>query len=577
MVYANPRLCGLLAVGILAAGAAVGSPAAAVTTGGTPLTFGANTYGQLGDGSDATTVRAAPGSVTGLGDIVDLGGGREHVIALRSDGTVVTWGSDYHGQLGNGATDTSNHSTPVAVAGLAGVVDVDDGHYHSIALKSDGTVWAWGFGSLGQLGNGSTATNVTSPVRFGSLTNVSQVFGGRDMTYALLDDGTVWCAGGNANGECGAGSIADKVTSPIPVEGLTDVVDIAGGRNHALALRSDGTVWSWGLNSDGQLGIDSRVSQSLPQKVLGLSNVVDVGAGADHSLAVTASGEVFAWGWGGRGQLGLGNEQTQQVATKVPGISNAATADAGRDHSLIITDQGTLVTWGENVSKQIGNSSGVDEVLSPFTVPGLDHVVVAAGGQAYTVVLRDAGAGSDPLFIDGFDNGLANWNGGGHFVVDDNRFPSAGNAPSVRAALVNQRAAATRGGLPAGLIRACVSADVRLESNATGTSLLRWQAQDGTPIARLLVSPNQRLRIKADVAKQSTRTSVSVPLDSWHELGLCVKHDDGSADQVSATYDGIEVARWTGANGSDFPGRVVIGTKSSVTATFNIDNVVATG
>ncbi|MEO8329442.1 MAG: hypothetical protein ABI586_05500, partial [Candidatus Nanopelagicales bacterium] len=425
-----------LTIAVAAAVAPLGTfDAQATTVEGTPLTFGGNDYGQLGDGSSAAAVRATPGPVTGLTDIVDIGGGREHVVALHNDGTVSTWGSDYFGQLGNGNVDQSSHNEPVDVPGLTNVVDVDDGHYHSIALKSDGTAWTWGFGSLGQLGNSSTATRVHSPVQFGNLSNIARVFGGRDMTYALLDDGTVWCSGGNASGECGDDSYVAKIDAPVEVPGLTSIVDMAGGRNHALALKSNGTVWTWGLNADGQLGDGTTNKRAVPEQVAGLSNVVDVGAGADHSIAVTADGHVFTWGWGARGQLGLGDENSRLVPTEVPGISNAAISEAGRDHTLIISDTGHLITWGENAVKQTGNATGPAEVTSPYDVPGLDNVVAVAGGQSYTVVLQANDAAPTPLFEDGFDAGLVGWTGGTSFALDNTRFPVSGSAPSLRADL----------------------------------------------------------------------------------------------------------------------------------------------
>ncbi|HVQ87800.1 MAG TPA: hypothetical protein VMT88_06425 [Actinomycetes bacterium] len=567
-------------VGITAAVAVVACPlatpkASAAPVVGTALTFGANDFGQLGDGSSSTTTRATPGPATGMDDIVDIGGGREHIIALHSDGTVSTWGSDFYGQLGNGSVDQSNHNQPVDVPGLTDVVDVDDGHYHSLALESDGTAWAWGFGSLGQLGNSSTATRVHSPVRFGTMSNVAQVFGGRDMSYVVLDDGTVWCSGGNANGECGDASYVAKIDSPVQVPGLTSVIDMAGGRNHALALKSNGTVWTWGLNSDGQLGDGTRTKHAHPEQVAGLSNVVDVAAGADHSVAVTADGHVYTWGWGGRGQLGLGDENDRLVPTEVPGISDAAISEAGRDHTLIITTDGHLVTWGENANKQTGDNTSALEVTSPYTVPGLDNVIAAAGGQAYSVVLQANSTPPPPLLEDGFDSGLSGWVGGVNFTLDNSEFPATGSAPSLRAVLAGQRSAAQHG-LPAGAASgACAAIQTRLESSNSALPILKLAASDGTPIARLIIGKDRRLKVRADGAGVVRVSSVLVPLNQWHELGVCV-HDNGTSDQLAATFDGNSVGQWTLNNGSLSIEQLEIGVPKKVTATFNLDDVVVT-
>jgi alpha-tubulin suppressor-like RCC1 family protein len=575
MASTRRRIVGMAVAVVVVATPWSAVDAGAVTPESTPLTFGANEFGQLGDGSSSGTVRATAGDVTGLDDIVDIGGGREHVIALHADGTVSTWGSDDHAQLGNGSADTSNHDEPVSVPGLTDVVDVDDGHYHSLAVKSDGTLWGWGFGSLGQLGNNSTASKVHSPVRFGTLSNVSHVFGGRDMTYALLDDGTVWCSGGNQFGECGDDSYVSKIDTPVEVPGLTSIVDMAGGRNHGVALKSNGTVWTWGLNDSGQLGDGSTTKRAQPEQVAGLSNIVDVGAGADHSIAVTADGHVFTWGAGDSGQLGLGSQSGRLVPTEVPGVSNAAISEAGRDHTLIITDDGHLITWGRNEFKQAGTSSP-SEVLSPFDVPNLNNVVAAAGGQAYTVVLQTNQPPPPPLFEDGFDNGLANWTGGGNFEFDATRFPVGATEPSLRAVLSHERAAATRGLPTAAGPGACAYVQTRVESVNTSLAMLRLRADDGTEIARLVVGKDRRLRVKATVAGVTHGTGVQVPLNQWHELGLCAVRDSGAADQVAVTFDGNDVGRWTLDNGNLFIGQVQIGAANRVTATFNLDDVVVT-
>ncbi len=356
--------------------------AVAASAPGTPVTWGANPQGQLGDGT--TVAHTAPAAVPGLSDIVQVAGGREHVVALRSDGRVVAWGDNVYGQLGDGTF--TDRTTPTSVVGLpSNVVAVASGHYSSFALTSDGRVFGWGWNALGQLGDG-TKTNRNRPVAVGSLTGIQQVVGGRDFSAALAADGTVWAWGSNANGECGDGTTTTRL-SPVHVTGLTGVVQIAAGRNHALALRSDGTVWSWGLNVSGQLGDGSKTVRHTPVAVTGLGTVVDLAAGADHSLAVTSHGSVWVWGEGGRGQLGLGTTTDRVTPQLVPGITNAASVDAGRDHSLVITTSGSLWTWGFDDSGQVGDGATTNR-LTPFLVPGVTNAVDAGGGRNYSVVLE---------------------------------------------------------------------------------------------------------------------------------------------------------------------------------------------
>ena len=200
---------------------------------------------------------------------------------------------------------------------------VATGASHTIALKYDGTVWTWGNNTNGQLGNNSTE-NSSSPVQVksadgnGYLTNIIEISAGSDHNMALSKDGTVFTWGSNAYGQLGNGS---SVNSMLPVQVksadgnsfLTDVVQISAGYVHSMALKKDGTVWTWGRNDGGQLGNNNTSNKSLPVQVKGgasgseyLTDVVQVTAGNWHSMALKANGTVYAWGWGQYGQLGNG-------------------------------------------------------------------------------------------------------------------------------------------------------------------------------------------------------------------------------------------------------------------------------
>ncbi|MGB9849149.1 MAG: Ig-like domain-containing protein, partial [Moorellaceae bacterium] len=179
-----------------------------------------------------------------------IAGGDNHSLAVKSDGTVWAWGWNYYGQLGDGTT--INHTTPMRVTNLTGVVAVAAGIYHSLALKSDGTAWAWGWNGYGHLGDGTT-TNRTAPVQVQGLTGVVAVAAGGYHSLALKSDGTVWAWGRNYEGQLGDGTTTNRYT-PVQVKNLTGVVAVAAGYYHSLALKSDGTVWAWGRNYEGQLG-----------------------------------------------------------------------------------------------------------------------------------------------------------------------------------------------------------------------------------------------------------------------------------------------------------------------------------
>jgi alpha-tubulin suppressor-like RCC1 family protein len=379
----------VLALGLLGLGvphqAGVAAPAApaAVTPGGTPWTWGANSFGQLGDGS--TLARPTPGPVPGLDDVVDLHGGREHVIALRANGTVWVWGSNGEGQLGLGTT--ANRPSPTQVPGLTGVTAVETGHNYSLALMSDQTVRTWGLNADGQLGDGSTTLR-RSPVTVSGLTTAVAIAGGRDMSYAIRADGSVVGWGRNDEGQLGDGTTVRR-TTPVRVGTLTNIIGIAGGRDHGLALRSDGTVWAWGSNDFGQLGDGTTVDRTSPVQVM--SGVSEVIAGAQHSYALRTDGTVAAWGRNYRANLGDGTTTTRTRPVTVRNLTSVVSIGSGRDTGMAVLADGRLMAWGHNSTGQVGDGTTVNR-STPVLVPGATGAVLAGGGGAeYSVVLVTSG------------------------------------------------------------------------------------------------------------------------------------------------------------------------------------------
>jgi alpha-tubulin suppressor-like RCC1 family protein len=357
--------------------------AAAVSPGGVPWTWGANSFGQLGNGT--TQARLTPGPVTGLDDVVDLHGGREHVIALRGNGTVWVWGSNVEGQLGLGTT--ANRSTPTQVPGLANVQAVETGHNFSLALMSDQTVRAWGLNADGQLGDGSTTLR-RSPVTVVGLSNAVAIAGGRNMSYAIRADGTVVAWGRNDEGQVGDGT-STRRTTPVRVGTLTNIIGIAGGRDHGLALRSDGTVWAWGSNDYGQLGDGTTTDRHSPVQVM--SGATEVIAGAQHSYALRTDGTVAAWGRNYRANLGDGTTTMRTRPVSVRNLSSVVSIGSGRDTGMAVLADGRLMAWGHNSTGQVGDGTTVNR-STPVLVPGVSGAVLAGGGGAeYSVVLVSSG------------------------------------------------------------------------------------------------------------------------------------------------------------------------------------------
>ena len=384
---ARPKLAIVAALSLVIGTLALLAPAASAAGPGSPYTWGSNGSGQLGDGSFTNHFLA---EVVNLDGVVDLHGGREHVVALLGNGTVRTWGRNNQGQLGDGTL--TNRNSPIQVPGLTNVIAVSTGHYHSLALRSDGTVWTWGYNAFGQLGDGST-TRRTSPVQVSGLTNVTRIAAGRDMSYAIRADGTLWGWGLNSSGQLGDGSRTQR-TNPVRVGSLTDVVAVAGGRDHGLAVVASGAVWAWGENAYGQVG-DGSTTDRISPVAIGLGGAVDVTGGAHHSYALLANGGVRSWGRNYRSQLGDGTTTQRTTPVAVQGISTAVAIGAGRDHGIAILANGTARAWGHNNGGELGDGTTVER-STPVTVQGLMGAEIVAGGSDYSVALVADGGPPPP-------------------------------------------------------------------------------------------------------------------------------------------------------------------------------------
>lgn len=317
-----------------------------VATKGTVWAWGKNFLWQLGDGSatDASLITR----VYKLTGVTQLGGAAGASVALKSDGTVWRWGT---------VGLKWQELIPVRISGINGVVQVAQGWEHTLALKPDGTVWAWGNNAYGQLGDGAGGhpdDYQPSPVQVSGLTGVVQVSTGWLHSLALKSDGTVWAWGSNGAGELGDGTNVNKVT-PVQITSLSGVVQIAGSNSYSLFLKADGTVWATGTG--GQLGDGTTRSKSTPVQTKLLTNVVGISAGAWHSLALKSDGTVWAWGNNYRGELGDGTNTTALVPVAVSGLSGVAQVAAGSETSFALKSDGTVWSWGYNKEGQLGNGT----------------------------------------------------------------------------------------------------------------------------------------------------------------------------------------------------------------------------
>ena len=372
-IYRNVIISGLSGTGINFSGFGSGMVSTTMHTvylrsDGTVWTWGNNSNGQLGNGT--TTDSHIPVQVSGLSGMTAIAAGFFHTVALKNDGTVWAWGSNSNGQLGNGTT-TDNH-IPVQVPGLSGMTAIAAGNNFTVALKNDGTVWAWGSNSNGQLGD-VTTTERHSPVQVSvtsGLSNVIAVAAGYNHTVALInfaDGGEVWAWGSDSNGQLGNATNGPGTDSNIPLQvgGLANVMAIAAGNAFTLALRNDAlssSVWAWGINNIGQLGDGATDDVNTPVEVNGMkgTGAIGIAAGYDHSVAMMTDGTVWAWGGNGNGQLGNGTTIGSLTPVQVSGISGVQAIAAGYFDSVALKIDNTVWTWGNNSNGQLGNGTTTD-------------------------------------------------------------------------------------------------------------------------------------------------------------------------------------------------------------------------
>lgn len=273
---------------------------------GTVRCWGSNLRGQVGDGTSATFVYA-PVAVTGLRDVIGLALGSTTSCALLSNRSVRCWGDNRSGQLGLGLVDADPRPQPTdPVVGVTDAVAVTMGEEHACAVRADGTVVCWGRNHIGQLGDGTNLAR-REPVAALALTDVTQVEATGGFTCARRRDGTVSCWGINTFGQCGLATSPSPVLRPTPVAGLTEVEEIGVGGSSVCARRRDGSVWCWGSNDALQLGRAVRAAAGpTPLPVPGLTGVTAIIAGADHFCVRMADATLRCWGDYDEGQLGNG-------------------------------------------------------------------------------------------------------------------------------------------------------------------------------------------------------------------------------------------------------------------------------
>ncbi len=416
----------------------VASAVPAASASNRAMSWGYNAWGVLGNGNGAHYERheignfpgPSPSPVCGMGtigecpvgpylsDVSAVSASDTFSLALLSNGTVVAWGENERGQLGDGTNTGPNacvqfrgvhyeyeefrpcSATSVAVSGLSGVTAIAAGGNHSLVLLSNGTVMAWGVNGNGQLGDGTTKDSDV-PVAVSGLSGVIAISAGPAHSLALLSNGTVMAWGANEWGQLGDGTTTDK-HMPVAVSGLSAVTAVSAAGGHSLAILSDGTARSWGGNGYGLLGDGSTESEQkfsdLPVVVSGLSGVAAVSAGLEDNLALLSNGTVMSWGHdtlGAGGSIEFADVPVEVCAvdshynflyppppcTSGPYLSGVTAVSSGPNHDMALLNTGAVVAWG---GPELGNATtGSSNV--PVEVSGLSDVSGISAGNEYSL------------------------------------------------------------------------------------------------------------------------------------------------------------------------------------------------
>jgi alpha-tubulin suppressor-like RCC1 family protein len=348
--------------------------------------WGSNAYGRLGDNTNVS--KSSPVLVAGgFTDWCQVDAGSYHNLAVRTNGTLWAWGYNFSGTLGDNTTVSK--SSPVSVVG--GFTDwcqVSAGSFHSLAVRTNGTLWAWGFNTYGRLGD-NTVVSKSSPVSVvGGFTDWCQASAGSSFSLAIRTNGTLWAWG--SGGEIGDDTNVSKSSPVSVVGGFTDWCQASAGIGHSLAVRTNGTLWSWGSNANGRLGDNTVTNRSSPVSVVGgFTDWCQASAGNAHSLGVRRDGTLWSWGSNANGRLGDNTTVSKSSPVSVVGgFTDWCQASAGNGHSLAVRTNGTLWAWGSNANGRLGDNTVVSKSSPVSVVGGFTDWCQASAGGSHSLALR---------------------------------------------------------------------------------------------------------------------------------------------------------------------------------------------
>ncbi len=352
---------------------------AGIKSNGTLWTWGGNNLGTLGNNS--MTDSNKPIQVGTETDWKTLEAGQAHIIALKNNGTLWGWGDNFQGQLGIGTTTASGVRIPTQIGTDSDWKTISSTYNHTLAIKTNGTLWAWGRNDYtGQLGDG-TIINKLSPVQIGTATNWSSISAGDHHSMAIKTDGTLWTWGNNDEGQFGTNNTSGSLI-PLNISataaGIITYKFVSCGAFHTLAIRTDGTLWATGINTDGQIGDGTNTNRTSFVKIGTSADWIFVSAGLAHNIGLkgpdNVSKKLVVWGKNHKGQLGDGTTISRNSPISLPFNASAVSAknwtyaSVHSNHTIgRLVEDSELFSWGENPLGQLGIGTNTD-VLEPTRV-----------------------------------------------------------------------------------------------------------------------------------------------------------------------------------------------------------------
>jgi alpha-tubulin suppressor-like RCC1 family protein len=354
-------------------------------------TWGNSAEGRLGNGIITITSRSTPiTTFAGGSNWKQVSVGPFQTSAIKTDGTLWTWGNGLNGRLGNAVI--TNASTPVTTfAGGTNWKQVSCSSFNGVAIKTDGTLWIWGSGSLGRLGNGATTGTISTPVTtFAGGNNWKQVSVSSGHTVAIKTDGTLWTWGYGNIGRLGTNDVTNRSTPVTTFAGGTNWKQVSSGVTHTAAIKTDGTLWTWGNGGFGRLGTNDVTNRSTPVTTFaGGTNWKQVSSGTFNTAAIKTDGTLWIWGDGSFGQIG--NNATTNASTPVTtfaGGNNWKQVSSGDVYEAAIKTDGTLWTWGAAGSGRLGNAQLTNRLTPVTTFAGGNNWKQISGGGSHTAAIR---------------------------------------------------------------------------------------------------------------------------------------------------------------------------------------------